>query len=278
MSKQKGSASYKLTNEGDRKCLSFESLSNNSEDKRILSVDIDDELENQTIFNFLNSGIKSIRYVRVPIGNNKFTDCVELKNSGNLYLNIISDDCYKYFGKLLNYINDNRINMYEKYLFDIICKYPLDKIIFKLSNNSKNSEVELLTEDNKRTLIYHIPYNIGDLNKRIIDEKEIELIQNTINNYFVISGCELNYINDESTLGIVFKLFLHTDKAEIVINDRELYYGLELYFGIIMQQQERKWLYEREESFRQEALKNKKKNKNKPKLRILVTNNNNSEE
>lgn len=262
------SNSILLTNNDDKKFLNIKGL--NESDKRRI-IQIDNELDFPVVKNFLTSSIKSIKYIKSYIGDNRYKECIELKNSGNSNLVIVSDDVNKYFKNLLDYINDNRTDIYERYLFDCMCKYDFDEIIFELSSNNKHSEIKM---DNNK-LYYYIPYEVNEKNKKIISDKDLKLIQNTINNYVGITKCNLRRTYDEGALGYLLKFKILTDKANILINNSEIYYGLELYFNLIKRDIELDDLKKREKDNIQSE-----KNKVRSKLKVLKkdNNNNNNEE
>lgn len=251
--------SITLTNNDDKKYLTFKSFSND-ESKKSNMVEINNALDSSIVQNFLNTSLKSIRYVKTFIENNKYRECMEIKNSGDSSLIIISDDVNKYFKEILDFIDENRTKIYEKYLFDLICKHEIDELIFGLSSNEINSEIKLDKIDGKTKLFYYLPYTKDKRNKKIINQKDLDLIQNTINNYFGISNCELISTYDDAVLGYLIRFVMYTNKADIIINGEEIYTALELYIGMIKKDLEMKWLEEREENFR-ESQKNIMKNK-----------------
>ena len=253
-----------LTNKDNKKYLNINCFSNEKY-KNSNMIEIDNILDNSIIKNFLNTNLKSIKSVKTFIGDNKYKECIEIKNSGGSKLVVISDDSNKYFSDLLNYINKNRTKIYEKYLFDLICKYDFDEIIFELSSNNKHSEIKM---DNNK-LYYYIPYELNDKNKKIVSNEDLKLIQNTINNYVGITKCNLKGTFDEGALGLLLKFRILTDKANILINNREIYYGLDLYFNLIKRDIELDDLNKREKN-NIESEKNKKRSK----LKILKNENN----
>ena len=85
-----------LSNDKDKKFINFKSFSN-EESKKSNIVEIENVLENSIIKNFLNTNIMSIKYVRTFISQNNYRECVELKNSGNSSLVIISDNINEHF-------------------------------------------------------------------------------------------------------------------------------------------------------------------------------------
>lgn len=260
-----------LSNDKDKKFINFKSFSN-EESKKSNIVEIENVLENSIIKNFLNTNIMSIKYVRTFISQNNYRECVELKNSGNSSLVIISDNINEHFKDLMSYINENRTKIYEKCLFDIICKYNIDKIIFKLSNNNLNSSIDIIEQDNERKLIYNVPYIKNDKNKIIIDQKDLELIQNTVNNYFGITGSNIKGLYDDAVFNRMNKFIIYTNNADIMVEGNDIYKGLELYFGILKKEYDKIFLEERDKDFKESQ-----KNIVKSRLRIFKKEKNNEE-
>lgn len=265
------STSIIVTNVMDKKYLSIKSF-NCEEQKNSKSIEVENTLENSIIKNFLNTSIKSIKYVKSFIANNEYRECIELKNSGNSNLIIISDDANNNFKDLLEYIDENRTKIYEKYLFDCICKYEFNEIVFKLNSNCKNSEVLISDENGNTKLIYLIPYTKDDKNKIIINQKDLELIQNTINNYFGITGCNMKGVYDDAVFNYMNKFIIYTDKADIIVEGNDIYKGLELYFGVLKRDYDKIFLEQRDKDFKESQ-----KNIVKSRLRIFKKEKNNEE-
>lgn len=263
--------SITLTNNDDKKYLTFNSFSND-EAKQSNVLEINNALDNSIVKNFFNTNLKSIRYVKSFIDNNKYRECIEIKNSGDSSLIIISDDVNKYFKEILEFINENRTRIYEKYLFDLICKHEIDEFIFKLSHNGSNSEIKIENTSGKTKIIYSLPYTKNEKNGIIIDKSDVELIQNTINNYFYLT--EFNFMGDyfDAPLRYLLSYKFYTDKADITIEGNALYKELELYFGLIIKEKELEDLKERDKNFAEYE-----KTKNKPKMYLLKPDNNKNE-
>ena len=265
------STTIMLSNDKDKKFINFKSFSN-EESKKSNIVEIENVLENSIIKNFLNTNIMSIKYVRTFISQNNYRECVELKNSGNSSLVIISDNINEHFKDLMDYINENSTKIYEKYLFDIICKYDFKEIIFKLSNNNLNSSIDIIEQDNEKKLIYNVPYTRDEKNKIIINQKDLELIQNTINNYFGITGCNMKGVYDDAVFNYMNKFIIYTDKADIIVEGNDIYKGLELYFGVLKRDYDKIFLEQRDKDFKESQ-----KNIVKSRLRIFKKEKNNEE-
>lgn len=240
--------SITLTNDKDKKYLTFNSFSND-DSKKSNMIEIDNALDNSIIKNFFSTSLKSIKHVKTFIEDNKYRECIEIKNSGDSSLVIISDDSNKYFKEILDFINENRTKIFEKYLFDLICKYNIDELIFTLSSNGINSEIKKEIVNGKNKLIYYVPFTKNENNKNIISKNDLDLIEKTINNYFGISNCELISTYDDAIFGYLIRFIMFTDKADIIINNNEIYNGLDLYFGMVKKEREMKWLKEREKNF-----------------------------
>lgn len=268
MSVKNMKTSITLTNNDDKKYLTFNSFSNN-ESKKSNIVEINNALDNPIVKNFLSTSLKSVRYVRSFIECDKYRECIEIRNSGDSSLIIISDNVNKYFNEVLNFINENRTKIYEKYLFDLICKHKFDELIFRLSPSQTNSEIKLENIDGKTKLIYYVPFKKDEKNKIIINSEDLELIQKTINSYLFLSSCNIKCPYDDGALGYLMRFVLYTDKADIIIDDRNICNGLELYLGVLKRDFEIEALKQRDEEF-----KKSQKNIIKRKLKVLKNDNN----
>lgn len=223
-----------LTNNENKLLLSINTYFNNRL-VRSNPTDIENILDNQVIKNFFKYGIKEIKQLKkIFISDNEKKDYLEIKNTINNNLLVISSDFSKYFSDLEQYLELNKFSLSEKALIDIITKNKVDEIIIRTSDKEEVSEIFLTTENEKKVLKYNIPYEYNENGKKIFKKEQLDVIQNLINNYFYINASELSYTSELGFGSFLEEFSIYgTNDSKVTICSNELYRTLDLYFELI---------------------------------------------
>lgn len=238
MEKSTMSTSIVLCNQDKKKNISIKTFYEDFIDEN--NYEIENELKERVIVNFLNSNIVSIKYLNTII-DNKNKQCMLLKNKNNCNLIIYSDDISIYFKDLIKYINDYKHEIIQSSIVNYICNNKYDEIRFELNLNKRcDCEIKELNQDGKNILIYKIPFSYNKNNHIVINQNDLMIVRDTITNYFQITGDKLISIYPQEDRGFSFKLSVCAEKMLITINEKKIYEELELYFAMIMKDLEEK--------------------------------------
>ena len=262
MKENKISTSIILYNDNNKKNISIKSFYDDFVDEN--NYEIENELKDRVVINFLNSNIISIQYLNTII-DDKNKQCMLLKNKNNCNLIIHSDDINIYFKDLVKYIDDYRNEMIENTIINYICNNKYDEIRFELNYSKRcDCEVKELKQDNKNILVYKIPFSYNKKKKIVINQNDLMIVKNSITNYFQITGDKLISIYPQADQGYSFKLFIYAKETLITINEQKIYEELELYFAMIMKDLEEKNALKNEE-----VNKVSERNKVRSKLKVI---------
>lgn len=232
-----------MTNTGFKKKIRIENIDIDGVARFSNNVEVDNELEYSIIQHFLKLKIISIRHLRVSVGKDNFEEYIEIINSAHSNLSIRTDDSNKYFNDFLYYVD-------QKFICDLLSVFSFDKIIFKLDEKINHRNITTNNEDGKTILYCNIPCTLDGERNKVITEQNLTFIQECINNYFLISDADLKCTFEDGSFEYLTSFHMYTNKAEIIIGDKDIYYGLELYFGMIKKELELDWLRKRDEDFK----------------------------
>lgn len=262
MEKSTMSTSIVLYIEDNKKNISIKTFYEDFIDEN--NYEIENELKERVIMNFLNSNIVSIKFLNTII-DNKNKQCLLLKNKNNCNLIVYSNDINIYFNDLVKYINDYKNEIFESTIVNYLCNNKFNEIRFELNNGKNNdSEIKVLNNDNKNILVYKMPFTYNKNNQIVISPNDLMIVKNTIINYFQITGDKLMSIYPQDDRGYSFKLSIYSSEILITINEKKIYEELDLYFAMLMKDIEDKY-NEKNDKMNRVSENNKIKNK----LRVI---------
>lgn len=238
-----------LTNEEEKIKLSVNNYSNNNL-IRSKAIEVNDLLDNKIIKNFFIFGISSIKYAKAFITDTERKECIELKNIYGRSLIIITNDFNKYFSQLKEYIETNLFELLTKSLTKIIYNEKIDEIVLKTSDKEGNSEITVNIIDGKKVLKFSIPFIYSDKEKKIINQKQLDIIQQLINTYFYVNNALPTLVTEKGMYEYTEECTIYgNNNTKVIISSNELYNRLNLYLNLIKRDIEAEYAKNREKDF-----------------------------